>query len=59
VSSATHTEPEEIVDDHREVAEGALKEATGVGAPGVSSELSELSEPKQDETDKMAKEKKS
>jgi len=56
MSTETHIEPEEIVDDHVDVAKNALTDAIGVVVPGVSSGVSG---PKQDETEKDAKEEKS
>jgi hypothetical protein len=55
MSRATHTEPEEIIDDHREVAETALKYEIGILIPGVSSASSEPKEEKgekEEENDK-------
>ena len=55
-SSTEQSEPEKFVETHVDVAKDALTDAIGVVVPGVSSEPSE---PKQDETEKDAKEKKS
>ena len=47
-----HTSPEEIVDDHREVAENALTDAIGIVIPGVSSEPSETKNEKGEKEEK-------
>jgi|HubBroStandDraft_4_1064222.scaffolds.fasta_scaffold739824_1 hypothetical protein len=49
MSTETHTEPEEIVDDDREVAEDALVDLGGIGVPCVSSEPSESEDSDKDE----------
>jgi|HubBroStandDraft_1064217.scaffolds.fasta_scaffold468766_1 hypothetical protein len=38
MSTATHPEPEEIVDDHREVAEDTFTNAIGIVVPFASND---------------------
>jgi hypothetical protein len=52
MSNSTHTEPEELVSDHVEVASNALTDAIGVVVPGVSSSA----EPSKDDETEESKE---
>jgi hypothetical protein len=55
MSSTTHTEPEELVSDHVEVAEDALSDATGAVISDVSSKPSKLEEDETGEVDGATK----
>jgi hypothetical protein len=55
MSHGTHTEPEEIIDDHREVAETGLKYEIGILIPGVPSASSEPKEEKGEKEEEKGK----